>query len=79
MQGGGFDPATGYGLTATSAATSQPDAGEASITTTSGQAGISHLDSFFEQSGWTREDVLVVAAALDVVMFALIIYLEVSE
>ncbi|MGB9987316.1 hypothetical protein [Salarchaeum japonicum] len=39
----------------------------------------SHLDSFFDASGWTREDVMVVAAGIQILMWMALLYLEVSE
>lgn len=37
----------------------------------------SHLDSFFESSNWTREDVMVVAALLQIIAWASLLWLEV--
>lgn len=37
----------------------------------------SHLDSFFAGSGWTREDVLVVAALVQLVAWSILLYNEV--
>lgn len=59
--------------------------------TQNGQAGLqtdvetedlgleSHLDSFFNASGWTREDVLVIAAALQIGLWLALLYLEVTD
>ncbi|MCU4716863.1 hypothetical protein [Halapricum hydrolyticum] len=38
----------------------------------------SHLDSFFEGSQWTREDVMVVAASIQIVMWLALLYVEVK-
>ncbi|WP_336001451.1 hypothetical protein [Halorientalis halophila] len=43
-----------------------------------GETVNSHLDSFFDSSGWTREDVLVVAAGVQLVAWAALLYLEVN-
>jgi|GEM_PF-5008029 len=57
----------------------------ASVTSTSGgqQAVVgevnSHLDSFFATSALTREDVLVVAAVVQMLAWAMLLYLEVNE
>jgi hypothetical protein len=40
---------------------------------------MSHLDSFFASSGWTREDVMVVAAGVQLLMWVALLYLEVTE
>lgn len=47
--------------------------------TTTGQDVESHLDSFFNRSGWTREDVLVIAASVQIAMWVALLYLEVTE
>ena len=39
----------------------------------------SHLDSFFVQSGWTREDVLVVAALIQLIAWLLLLYMEANR
>ncbi|MFD1588715.1 hypothetical protein ACFR9U_17185 [Halorientalis brevis] len=46
---------------------------------TGGKTVNSHLDSFFDQSGWTREDVLVVAAMVQLLAWSVLLYLEVSD
>lgn len=65
---GGQQPGGAGGLTTT---TNQADVGQQSVH--------SHLDSFFDQSGWTREDVLVVAAIVQLLAWSLLLYLEVSD
>ena len=43
-------------------------------------AGVnSHLDSFFQSSALTREDVLVVAAVVQMLAWAALLYLEVNK
>ena len=42
------------------------------------QQADSHLDSIFAGSGWTREDVMVVAALLQILAWVSLLYLEVS-
>ena len=79
MQGGG-SPAPGYGLT--SAATTQGSASALETTSLETQgdlSDLSHLDTFFANSGWTRDDVLVVAAVANVSLWLILLYLEVSE
>mgnify|MGYP000049291105 CR=1 FL=1 len=73
------------GLTATAAETD----GEPGVTTTDGApefstTGVtfsatseSHLDSFFAESGWTRDDVVTAATVLNSVLFIVLVYLEV--
>ncbi|GAA0648758.1 hypothetical protein [Salarchaeum japonicum] len=39
----------------------------------------SHLDSFFSGSGWTREDIMVVAAGIQILMWTALLYLEVQK
>lgn len=80
MTGAG-SPAPGYGLVGASVTTEGTDSSPetTSLQTSSDTSELSHLDTIFANSGWTREDILVVAAALDVVLFALLIYLEVGE
>ena len=98
MQGGGYAPSPGYGLTA-SATTAQPTE-QPSVTSSSTGAGLgatgtqrqqprpqprpdrtgeSHFDSIFASSGWTREDVMVVAAGVQLLMWVALLYLEVTE
>jgi len=72
-------------------AQSQPQPQTGGNSTQNGQAGLqtdvettnvgleSHLDSFFNSSGWTREDVLVIAAALQIGLWLALLYLEVTE
>lgn len=90
MQGGGYSPSPGYGLTATSATTtgSGPQGSTSRPSTTSQRqplavegdtAAVSHLDSFFAQSAWTREDVLVVAAVVQLVAWTALLYIEVND
>lgn len=38
----------------------------------------SHLDSFFDQSGWTREDVMVLAALVQLLAWGSLLYIEVK-
>jgi hypothetical protein len=45
----------------------------------SGQSVESHLDSFIEQSGWTRQDLVTVATLLNSVLFLALLYLEVKR
>jgi len=54
---------------------------EVSTTTTPTSAGVvdSHLDSFFAESAWTREDVLVLAALVQLLGWAALLYLEVNR
>lgn len=60
-----------------------PSAGGVSTTTTTGEVGEqtvnSHLDSWFSARGYTREDVLVVAAVVQMLAWAALLYLEVSD
>ncbi len=52
----------------------------ASVTSTSGGQPVnSHLDSFFETSALTREDVLVLASLVQLVAWMALLYLEVTE
>jgi hypothetical protein len=56
----------------------------ASVTSTSGDPTVdaavnSHLDSFFATSALTREDVLVVAAVVQMLAWGALLYLEVSD
>jgi hypothetical protein len=56
----------------------------ASVTSTAAEESAvaevnSHLDSFFAESALTREDVLVVAAVLQLLAWAALLYLEVNE
>lgn len=44
-----------------------------------GQTVNSHLDSFFDSSGWTREDVMVVASAVQLLAWAALLYVEVQR
>lgn len=39
----------------------------------------SHLDSFFDGSGWTREDMLVVLTLFELALFAMLVYSEVNS
>ncbi len=64
----------------------QGGSGEAQVTTmgngldsqTDVQSFESHLDSFIEGSGWTREDLLLVLTLLEVVALTALAYSEVS-
>jgi len=47
--------------------------------TSSTAASASHLDSFFDGSRWTREDVMVVAATIQIVMWLALLYVEVKH
>lgn len=81
MQGGGVNPDVGYGLV-TSATTDggQRSAPDRTPLDSSGDiSDLSHLDSFFATTGWTREDVLVVAAVVQLGMWLALLYLEVNE
>ena len=40
---------------------------------------VSHLDSFFAGTGWTREDILTLAAMIQVLAWLSLLYLEVSK
>jgi hypothetical protein len=51
---------------------------DTNVTTSSAELE-SHLDSFFDDSGWTREDVLVLAAAVQLGMWVALLYLEVTD
>lgn len=54
----------------------------ASVTSMEGSASgalNSHLDSFFQNHAMTREDVLVVAAVVQLVAWSALLYLEVSD
>lgn len=84
MQGGGYSPSPGYGLTATStsATTQSPDVTASQrqpLAATGDRSEMSHLDSFFANSGWTREDVMVVAAGAQLGMWIMLLYLEVKN
>lgn len=83
MQGGGYSPSPGYGLTATSATTttgqSQSAPSQTPVSVEGDRSEMSHLDSFFASSGWTREDVMVVAAGVQLLMWVALLYLEVSD
>lgn len=39
----------------------------------------SHLDSVFDASGWTRDDVMVVAAAIQLLAWAALLWVEVNR
>ncbi|SEN04345.1 hypothetical protein SAMN05216388_1001231 [Halorientalis persicus] len=82
MQGGGYNPGLGYGLTTT--ATSATTTGGSSppeqpLAVAGDKSDMSHLDSFFASSGWTRVDVLVVAAGMQIALWLVLLYLEVTE
>jgi len=82
MQGGGYNPGPGYGLTATTTSattTGGSSPPEQPLAVEGNTAEMSHLDSFFAQSGWTREDVLVVAAGMQIALWLVLLYLEVTE
>jgi len=56
----------------------------ASVTSTAGEQPVtgevnSHLDSFFQSHALTREDVLVLAAFVQLLAWAALLYLEVNE
>ncbi|UWG46578.1 hypothetical protein HSRCO_0279 [Halanaeroarchaeum sp. HSR-CO] len=68
---GAESPEQGYGLTATGT-TNEVDS-------FSSGDGESHLDSFIDGSGWTRDDLLVVLTAAEVLLVLVLLYLEVSE
>ncbi len=42
--------------------------GNTAFTTTDAGTGQSHLDSFFQASGWTRDDVMLLAVLLQAVI-----------
>ena len=88
MQGGGYAPSPGYGLTATSASATTDHSSQSPgstvpqrqpLSATGDRSEMSHLDSFFASSGWTREDVMVVAAGVQLLMWVALLYLEVTE
>lgn len=75
------------GLTTTGASDSEPTGGNNSngngssdgstLETDVSVSGVdSHLDSFFEASNWTREDVMVIAAGIQVATFLALLYVE---
>ena len=79
MTGGG-SPAPGHGLTTASAATEQSSLGGSTpLHATSDTSEVSHLDSFFQGSGWTREDVLVAVSVVELALWAILLYLEVTH
>lgn len=63
----GFSPGFGSG------SAGQPADAPATTSNPADPAEFSHLDSFFESSGWTREDVVVLAALANVMMFAILL------
>jgi|GEM_PF-6481876 len=86
MQGGSYAPTPGYGLTSatTEQPTEQPSLGGQTgqrqpLQASGDRSGMSHLDSFFASSGWTREDVMVVAAGVQIAMWIALLYLEVKN
>ena len=88
MQGGGYAPSPGYGLTATSASATTDHSSQSPgatgsqrqpLSATDDRSEMSHLDSFFASSGWTREDIMVVAAGVQLLMWVALLYLEVTE
>jgi hypothetical protein len=73
----------GYGATATTTAAAGGGL-ETSTSTTAASGSVaggvdSHLDSFFQSHALTREDVLVLAAGAQIVLWLMLLYLEVSE
>lgn len=79
---GGVSPDAGIGLTSatTTNATGTTYGPDATVLESSGDiAEMSHFDSFFATSGWTREDVLMVAGLVQVAAWVALLYLEVSE
>ena len=88
MQGGGFAPSPGYGLTATSASAATEQSSQSPGVTNSqrqplsasgDRSEMSHLDSLFASSGWTREDVMVVAAGVQLLMWVALLSLVVQR
>ena len=85
MQGGGFAPSPGYGLTAS--ATTEQSSQSPGVTNSQRQplsasgdrSEMSHLDSLFASSGWTREDVMVVAAGVQLLMWVALLSLVVQR
>lgn len=71
------------GLNATATGTD----GDPEVTTTDGPPSFSatdatspdesHLDPFFAESGWTRDDLVTAATMLNSVLFIVLVYLEV--
>lgn len=45
----------------------------------SGSGGPSHLDSFFQGSNWTRQDLVTAATVLNTVLFITLVYIEVNR
>jgi hypothetical protein len=69
-------------MTGPATARGSTPSGNLSTTTNTAEVGQqsvhSHLDSFFDGSGWTREDVLVVAAVVQLLAWGALLYMEVS-
>lgn len=61
----------------------QPSGGGVDTSTNVSDVGAttinSHLDSFFDASGFTREDVLVLAGAAQICLWLALLYLEVRQ
>lgn len=55
------------------------DAAVTTYTNAGSGAGESHLDSFFNTSGWTRQDAITAATLLNTALFVALVYLEVQR
>lgn len=73
----GFGPAPAMASTADRSAESQMAGAPAQVATMG--PGQSHLDTVFASSGWTREDVLVLAALLQLGMWLALLYIELND
>lgn len=67
------------GLVETTTTEGSPESGAGAGATTLDMSGVSHMDSLFQTSGWTREDLELLAAVLNLVLVALLVYAEVSR
>lgn len=79
---GGNSNEMGVSITSTGETTTSGSSGsglETSIDVESTSTIDSHLDSFFATHAITREDVMVVAASIQLVMWVSLLYLEVSK
>lgn len=73
---------TDYGLlttTATGGADYAATSTQGNSESLSADIEVSHLDSFFANSGWTREDLMLVLGTAQVLAWLALLYLEVRE
>ena len=76
---GGTSPTQGYGLTSAATVNGQTGPANSFVAGSTDAADFSHLDSFFAESGWTREDVLLAIGVIQVAAWLALLYLEVQK